>query len=191
MKSQHLFLLAAASAILSLSACKKVPVDTAETADAGTDGAASSKDTLGAVLSNTGDFSSLNELIRAADLDTTLAGPGPYTVFAPSNAAIEALPAEAVKTLKTDAAKPQLTGLITGHIIPGTVTLADLGKAIDAGGGKAELKTMAGDALSFARDGNTIAVTAPGGEPVRLTGKSVTASNGVAIETAAVLMRGT
>lgn len=174
-----------AAVALSLGGCKKVPNDATS---ASANGEANSE-TVGAALAADRDLSNAAALIRAADLDTTLNGPAPYTVFAPSNAALDALPAEVVKTLKTPAAKPQLTSLLTGHIVPGTVTPADLAKAIGAGGGSAALKTMAGDVLTFAKAGETITVAAPGGAATAIGAKPHQASNGVVYIIDGVLLR--
>ena len=170
---------------LSLGGCKKVPNDATGTSA----NDETTSETVGAALGADGDLSSTAALIRAADLDTTLNGPAPYTVFAPSNAALDALPAEVVKTLKTPEAKPQLTSLLTGHIVPGTVTPGDIAKAIDAGGGRAALKTMAGDVLTFAKAGETITVAAPGGAATVIGSKPHQASNGVVYVIDGVLLR--
>lgn len=176
-----------AAVALSLGGCKKVPND--ETAASASASGEVDSETLGAALAADRDLSSFAALIRAADLDVTLTGASPYTVFVPSNAALDALPVEVVKTLKTSAAKPQLTSLLTGHIVPGTVTAADIRTAIDARGGSAELKTMAGDVLTFAKTGDTITVTAPGGGAVAIGGRPHQASNGIVHVIDGVLLR--
>ncbi len=175
-----------AAAALSLGGCTKVANDDSATSAA--NGEATSE-TLGAALAADRDLSESTALIRAADLEVTLNGPAPYTVFAPSNAALDTLPDEVVETLKSPAAKPQLTSLLTGHIVPGTVTAADIVKAIDAGGGSAEMRTMAGDVLTFAKAGETITVTAPGGGSAAIGGTPHQASNGVVYAIDGVLLR--
>ncbi|NCP11024.1 MAG: fasciclin domain-containing protein [Sphingomonadales bacterium] len=178
--------LLAAGLALSLGGCKRVPndgADNAATADQADD------ETIASLASADSNLSGAEELLRAADLDTTLAGPGPYSVFLPSNAALETLPAEVVAALKDEQAKPQLTALLTGHIVPGSVTVSDIAKAIDAGGGKAELKTMAGDMLSFAKQGDSVTVTAPGGATAMLSGDGARAANGVVHVIDGVLVR--
>lgn len=177
-----------AVAALSLSGCKKVPND--ETAASASANGEANSETLSAALSGDRALSSIAAMVGDADLDATLAGPAPYTVFAPSNAALDVLPAEVVKTLKTPEAKPQLSSLLTGHIVPGTVTTGDIAAAIDAGGGSAELKSMAGDVLTFAKRGDSITVAAPGGSAVAIGGKPHQASNGIVHVIDGVLIRG-
>lgn len=94
---------------------------------------------------------------KAAGLDQTLAGPGPYTVFVPDDAAFTG---DAGKTFDTSPGnRPQLTGALTNLILPGTVLAADIGKAIDTGKGKAVLATMGGGTLTATKDGENIVIT--------------------------------
>lgn len=176
-----------AVAALSLGGCKKVPNENraaGELEKGEADG-----ETLEAALAADSGLSNTAELIGAADLKATLAGRAPYTIFAPSDTALAKLPAEVVAALKTPEAKPQLTSLLTGHIVPGTVTAADIAKAIDAGGGSAEIKTMAGDVLTFAKTGNRVTVTARGGGAAAIIGDGHQASNGVIHVIDGVLLR--
>src|SRR6202008_3768695 len=78
---------------------------------------------------------------RAAGLDATLAGPGPYTVIVPDDAAFSKLPAGTYEGWLKPESRAQLTQVMTNHILPGTVLAADIGKAIDEGKGKAVLAT--------------------------------------------------
>src|SRR5258708_33400612 len=88
---------------------------------------------------------------KAAGLDQTLAGPGPYTVFVPDDAAITAAPPGAFDAKPENRAR--LTGVLTHLLLPGTVMLADIDKAIDNGKGKAGLATKAGGTLNASEDG--------------------------------------
>ncbi len=82
---------------------------------------------------------------KAAGLDATLAGPGPYTVFVPDDAAFDKLPAGTFDSWTKPEARAELTRVLTYHILPGTVLADDIGKAIDNGKGKAVLATMGGE----------------------------------------------
>src|SRR5262245_58787605 len=92
-------------------------------------------------------------LAKAAGLDATLAGPGPYTVFVPDDAAYAKLPAGTVEAWMKPEGRPELTKTISYQILTGTVLADDIGKAIDAGNGKAELATMGGGMMTATRDG--------------------------------------
>lgn len=180
-------ILGLAAVALSLGGCKKVPNETGSTTAAAD--SETSTDTLRTVLAEDGSLSGTEALLASADLDATLDGRAPYTVFAPSNVALDAVPDDVLTALKTPEAKPQLTSLLTGHIVPGTVTAADIAKAIEAGGGSAELKTMAGDTLTFAQKGDAITVTAPGGASATIGSASHQASNGIVHVIDGVLIR--
>jgi uncharacterized surface protein with fasciclin (FAS1) repeats len=117
--------------------------------------------------------------VKAAGLTETLSGAQPYTLFAPTEAAFGKLPAGAANGLLAPEAKGQLVALLTGHIVPGVVTAEDLGRAIERGKGKAELATVGGSNLSFARDGGSIVVTDAAGGRAAVTGAERLASNGV------------
>src|SRR5690606_16961753 len=93
------------------------------------------------------DLSTLVAAVKAADLVDTLNSAGPFTVFAPTNAAFSALPAGTVDTLLKPEAKGQLATVLTYHVVPGKVTAADLVQKIRAGGGSAMLKTVQGAEL--------------------------------------------
>src|SRR4030095_8262477 len=95
--------------------------------------------TIAAGLDQKGRFLTL---AKAAGLDATLAGPGPYTVFVPDDAAFEKLPAGTAEGWMKPEARPELTRTLSYQILPGTVLVEDIGKAIDAGKGQAVLATM-------------------------------------------------
>ena len=130
-------------------------------------------------LSKSADHSTLANAIRAAGLTETMSGAGPYTVFAPTNAAFEKLPAGTVNELLTPEAKGQLVGLLTAHVVPGVVTAQDLDRAIERGKGKTELATVGGTNLTFARSGDAIAVTSANGAEGRIAQADLLQSNGV------------
>ena len=135
-----------------------------------------------------GDATRFAAAAKAAGLDGTLAGPGPYTVLVPTDAAFEKLPAGAYDALLKDDARQELTGVLTYHILPGAILAADIGKAIDAGGGKAPLATMAGGTLTATRDGDAIVIADGAGTKARLIGSDEKESNGVIHRIDAVMM---
>jgi uncharacterized surface protein with fasciclin (FAS1) repeats len=114
---------------------------------------------------------------KAAGLDQTLAGPGPYTVFVPDDAAFDKAPAG---TFNTDPKnRAQLTSVITNLILPGTVLVADIDKAIDQGKGKATLATMGGDTLTATRNGDKTLLTDSKGDKATITQGDEQYTNGV------------
>lgn len=135
-----------------------------------------------------GDHGSFVAALKAAGLTETLAGPTPYTVFAPTNAAFGKLPAGAAEGLMKPDQKARLTAVLTTHLVPGVVTTADLGRAIERGGGKAQLATVGGGTLTVARQGDAVVVTDAAGGQARVTQADVMQSNGVLHVVDGVLM---
>jgi len=117
--------------------------------------------------------------VNATGLEKTLSGAQPYTLFAPTEEAFRKLPAGTVNGLLAPEQKGQLTTLLIGHIVPGTVTSEDLSRAVERGKGKAQLATMGGATLSFTKDGDALVVTDGKGGQARLVGADGVASNGV------------
>lgn len=124
---------------------------------------------------------------KSAGLDATLAGPGPYTVLIPSNAAFDKLPAGTLENLQKPEQKGQLTGLLTYHILPGVVLAEDIGKAIDNAKGKAVLATMGGETVTATKEGDTIVLTDSAGSKATIVKADEKRSNGVVHEIDAVL----
>jgi len=184
MKFHALALTAVAAALLSLAACNKdngskAPPN-AQTPKA--EKAAGSK-TIASGLDQNSKFVAA---AKAAGLDQTLAGPGPYTVFVPTDAAINAAPAGTFDTSPKNRA--QLTGVITNLILPGTVLVADIDKAIDAGKGKAPLATMSGGTLTATRDGGRTVISDSAGHKATIVNGDQQFTNGVVHQVDAVLM---
>ena len=125
---------------------------------------------------------------KAVGLDATLAGPGPYTVLVPSDAAFDKLPAGALDTLMKPESRAKLTGILSYHILPGTMLAADIAKAIDAGGGKAEIATMGGGTLTATKDGDKIVFTDGAGTKATVSQADTKRSNGVVHMIDSVLM---
>ena len=125
-------------------------------------------------------------LAKAAGLDQTLAGPGPYTVFVPADSAFAQAPAGTFDTNPKNRA--QLTSVLTNLILPGTVLVADIDKAIDNSKGKAVLATMGGGTLTETKDGGKTVLADSSGHKATITGGDQQFSNGVVHQIDAVLM---
>ena len=128
---------------------------------------------------NSKDHTTLVAAVKAAGLVDTLKGAGPFTVFAPTNAAFAALPAGTVDTLLKPENKPTLTKVLTYHVVAGKMDAATLSKAIMAGGGKATLKTVSGGALTAVSSGGKVTVMDESGGTANVTIGDVFQSNGV------------
>ena len=128
---------------------------------------------------NSKDHTTLVAAVKAAGLVDTLKGPGPFTVFAPTNAAFAALPAGTVDTLLKPENKAMLTGILTYHVVPGKVDAKSLMKMIDDGKGTASLKTVAGGTLTAKTSGGKVMVTDEKGGSATVTIADVYQSNGV------------
>ncbi|MDH6165021.1 putative surface protein with fasciclin (FAS1) repeats [Variovorax boronicumulans] len=128
---------------------------------------------------NSKDHSTLVAAVKAAGLVDTLKGPGPFTVFAPTNAAFAKLPAGTVDTLLKPESKNALTGVLTYHVVSGKLDAAELKKEIKAGKGSAELKTVAGGTLIAKSKGGKITLTDEKGGTAIVTIPNVYQSNGV------------
>ena len=128
---------------------------------------------------NSKDHTTLVAAVKAAGLVDTLQSPGPFTVFAPTNEAFAKLPAGTVDTLLKPENKKSLTNVLTYHVVPGRLSAKDLMEKIRAGNGKAMLKTVEGEELTFAeKDGRLWIWDAKGGS-AQLTIRNVMQSNGV------------
>ncbi len=137
---------------------------------------------------NSKDHTTLVAAIKAAGLVDTLSGPGPFTVFAPTNEAFAALPAGTVDNLLKPENKATLTRILTYHVVPGKMSSRDLAKAVKAGGGKAVLKTVEGDSVTVARHHGKWTVTDAKGDVANITIADVNQSNGVIFVIDKVLM---
>ena len=123
---------------------------------------------------------------KAAGLDQTLAGPGPYTVFVPDDNALNAAPADTFDPKPENRA--QMTGVLTNLILPGTVLVADIDKAIDNAKGKAVLATMGGSTLTATKDGGKTVLTDSAGHKATITTGDEQYTNGVVHHVDALLM---
>jgi len=128
---------------------------------------------------NSKDHTTLVAAVTAAGLVDTLSSAGPFTVFAPTNAAFAALPAGTVDTLLKPENKDQLTAVLTYHVVAGHVGASDLVRMIKAGGGKAGLKTVQGETLVASTAGGQVLITDAKGRVAHVTIADVEQSNGV------------
>ena len=147
--------------------------------------------TIGDALAGSADHSSFVQALQSSGLIETLRGTGPYTVFAPTNAAFEAIPEEARRSLTAPEQRERLIELLSYHVVQGQVTAEDLGRAVDRGqGGRAELAAVTGDNLGLSRDGNAIVITDAAGGRARITRTDQNQANGIVHSIDAVLMPG-
>ena len=204
----------AATAALTIGACSRAEDDTAMTNDIVMDNevamdngaAGDTNGTAGAApvmvggaemlptktivenASLSADHTTLVAAVKAAGLVETLSGAGPFTVFAPTNAAFGKLPAGTVDGLLKPAAKADLSKVLTYHVIPGNMSAAQISSAIKAGNGKAVLTTVQGGKLTATEAGGKVTLTdAKGGKSI-VTQADVNQSNGVVHVVDTVLM---
>jgi len=125
------------------------------------------------------DHTTLVAAVQAAGLVETLKGEGPFTVFAPVNAAFDALPAGTVDTLLKPESKDALVGVLTYHVVPGKILSTDLVKMISDAGGTLKVATVQGGELSFMVEGDMVKITDATGGVATVTIADVVQSNGV------------
>lgn len=137
---------------------------------------------------NSKDHTTLVAAVKAAGLVDTLASSGPFTVFAPTNAAFAKLPDGTVETLLKPENKGTLTAVLTYHVVAGRMTSRDIAKAIKAGHGRAKLTTVQGEPLTATMHGKMLMLTDANGGQAMVTIANVMQSNGVIHVVNAVLM---
>lgn len=137
---------------------------------------------------NSKDHTTLVAAVKAADLVETLQSKGPFTVFAPTNAAFDALPKGTVETLLKPENKEMLQGILTYHVVAGKMNAKDIVAAIKKGNGTATLKTVAGGTLTAKLKGKSVIVTDENGNASTVTIANVNQSNGVIHVIDAVLL---
>jgi uncharacterized surface protein with fasciclin (FAS1) repeats len=125
---------------------------------------------------------------RSAGLDKTLAGPGPYTVLVPNDAAFAKLPAGTLGNASDPQQRAKITRILTYLILPGTVLVADIGKTIDNARGKAVMMTVSGQTFTATRDGDLLVLTDSAGNAAHITKADQQFSNGVVQQIDAVLV---
>jgi len=184
-----------AAAMIAVAACTPAAEETPATDAAATEGAMapatttdpvvggaamSPNDTIVTNASKASNLTTLVSAVTAADLVETLSGPGPFTVFAPDNAAFEKIPVATRESLLAPAGKADLTKILTYHVVPGRITAADLVAQITAGGGSAALTTVEGGTLTATAGANgSVILTDEAGGTSTVTQADVLQSNGV------------
>ena len=128
---------------------------------------------------NSKDHTTLVAAVKAADLVTILQSEGPFTVFAPTNAAFDKLPKGTVESLLMTENKEKLQSVLTYHVLAGKFSSQDLLKTIKKGKGKTELKTVQGNVLKFMLSGDSIKIIDTNGNMSTVTIADVNQSNGV------------
>jgi uncharacterized surface protein with fasciclin (FAS1) repeats len=128
---------------------------------------------------NSKDHTTLVAAVKAAGLVETLQGPGPFTVFAPTNAAFAKLPPGTVDTLLKPEMKEKLAAVLTYHVLPGRYSIRDLWDASNKAKGKVKMKTVEGDDLTIEFKGQALTIWDSKGNASRVTIQNVFQSNGV------------
>ena len=184
MKSLKVTLITGLSA-LALAACSsEAPTETAtEDTTVVADEAmapegAMAEQNIVALAQGNADLSTLVSAVTAAGLGETLSGPGPFTVFAPTNAAFAKVDKAALEGLMLPANKAKLADLLKYHVVSGNVKAADVVKMITDGKGTATITTMGGT-LKATMDGDKVVLTDAKGGKSTITGTDIAASNGV------------
>jgi uncharacterized surface protein with fasciclin (FAS1) repeats len=183
--------------LLSLAACdgaskQAEPGNAAATAGSASAGGAAAKETPQRTIIDSAaqspDHTTLVSAVRAAGLEKVLAGAGPYTIFAPTNAAFAKLPAGAAEGLMRPESKAALTRILTYHVVPGVVTAPDLRRALQRRGGKTELASVGGGKLTVSEADGALLVTDAKGNQAKVTHVDAMQSNGVVHVVDGVLM---
>jgi uncharacterized surface protein with fasciclin (FAS1) repeats len=139
---------------------------------------AQTKDVVDIAISST-DHTTLVTAVKAADLVTTLKGKGPFTVFAPTNAAFDKLPAGTVANLLKPENKSQLAKILTYHVVAGNLDAAAVVKAIKSSNGKAVLTTVSGGKLTASLEGDKVKLSDESGNAAYVVTTDLKGSNGV------------
>ena len=134
--------------------------------------------TIGTLATADPALGKLGRIVGAAGMAELLNGVGPYTLFAPNDAALDGIGAGRADELAGEALRPQAVALLRAHIVPGTVTRQDIETGLNASSGPVTVRTMGETVLTFSRDGDGIIVTSDRGGRARLSGDEKIASNG-------------
>lgn len=182
---KQLIHLLAAAAVLVLPACSKHESEAAATSSE----AVKANKSLGDTLTGDSRFKTLTADLKATGLDGVFSGKGQYTLLAPTDDAFKALGDKAAGLSGPDH-QALLAAVLRSHVVPGMLTTADIGKAIDANKGEPiSMRTMGSGSVKFARSGSGLTVTGSDGSTARLAGDGVSASNGAVLPIDAVLKK--
>lgn len=135
--------------------------------------------TIGHSLGTEAQLSTLSAAMTAADLTVTWDGAGPFTLFAPTNAAFDLLSASTREQLMLPANKAALAMILNYHVVPGRITAAELQQRIEAGGGSAQLETVGGQALTARVENGVIVLTGANNSRAYVTQGDVAQANGM------------
>lgn len=177
--------LAATAAVASTAALTAVPAAAHDHKMA-----AKAKPNIVETAVSTGVHTTLVAAVQAAGLVETLSGPGPFTIFAPTDTAFAKLPDGTVATLVKPENKATLTGILTYHAVAGNVTAGDLVALIKKHNGTATITTLSGGTLSARLSGDTVVITDAAGRATAVTQADVKTSNGVIHVTDGVFLPG-
>jgi uncharacterized surface protein with fasciclin (FAS1) repeats len=181
MRSTHPAIAGLAVAILAVSACgREEPARTDAAAPPAQAPAAAASGTVLMVAQRDPDFTTLVSALQTAEVAETLNGGGPFTIFAPTNAAFEKVPAARRDALTTPEGKAELRQLLTYHVVPGRLSGAAILQRAQANGGSLTLTTMQGGTLTArANPDGSISLTDAAGEISRVEEADMAAANGV------------
>ena len=175
-----------ALALVSLAGCGQATDKTATAAAASEEPSGS---TLNAAIGDAAGMSTLAAALKGTGLNSVFDGTAPYTLLAPQDGAFGAL-GDTAKMLTAPENGAAMVQVLKAHVLPGYMTVADIEASLTRAKGKpVRMTTMAGGEVTFARTGETLTVTAADGSTAKVSGKEITASNGVAIPVDAVLKK--
>lgn len=141
--------------------------------------AAYAKGTIVETASISADHETLVAAVKAADLATALSAPGPFTVFAPTDAAFEKLPTGTVATLLKPENKSQLQAVLTYHVVAGRVSASELVAMIRSNSGQARLKTLQGGSLTASLEGEKVVIVDEKGGKATVLVTDLASTNGL------------
>lgn len=149
---------------------------------------ADEQNTIADIAMSNENFSDLEGAVVAADLGETLKSEGPYTVFAPTNTAFEAIPQADRDAWMKPENKEKLATVLKYHVVPGKFTAADIQSAIEENGGSFEIITVQGEKITATLDGKDVVLTDAKGKTAKVVMTDVEASNGIIHAIDAVVM---
>ncbi len=170
--------LLAALAACALAGCGDRAAENSASANGAAGAPAPDGGTVGSLTTADPALGKLGRIVGGAGMAELLGGVGPYTLFAPNDAALDGLGPNRADELAGEAMRPQAVALLRAHIVPGTITRRDIETGLNASSGPVTVRTMGETLLTFTRDGDGIAVTSDRGGRARLAGDEKLASNG-------------